>query len=535
MRKLWLTIAMMTPLVTQAQNQCTAPPADYVLRANTGSPVPQPSTKNFNYTLKNDTNITIRLENINPFAFKCTASTSVTDNKETAIGSFLGLIGGVANLQPAAAPALTRSLTDTAHSIANFKLSTEPANGCAARYSTSSVHREVLDLELFRQRINEALRVTKNNQDTVIANFNDLMHGLVELSASTSCSDTVARAQELLTRPLFTIETVNSARPSPEPIPIPIPLPLDQMIDEVTAQAQALLGHLNDGLDESCKREQARPYIDEDSAFLSAFVVGTTAAPSAVEKWRTDLKNLNAVRMNILNAQHSIEAVLANPQNFITDTSIHGNQQTVTYTATCIGNTLQTIPPPDSASVSSATRSSTVGGNTTPITNVWKHDFRFGLGPRFVYAGGIVISPLPQNTFSTTATPGGSANTANTIVLQQNSGTRILPIAMLHARYWDQLPTNKVFAWIPNYLSVGVTAKPSDTKGTNIEYLFGPSWSFADRQIFVTAGAYSGQQQRLANSLSVGSTTSLSSSNLPITQNTIWKVGFAITWAPGGK
>src|SRR4029077_6444859 len=133
------------------------------------------------------------------------------------------------------------------------------------------------------------------------------------------------------------------------------------------------------------------------------------------------------------------------------------------------------------------------------------------------------------------ATPGGSGPTANTIIQQQNSRTRILPIAMMHARYWDQLPAKGWYQLVPNYFSAGVTAKSSDNKGTNIEYLFGPSWAFAERQIFFTAGAYAGQQQRLANSFTVGSTTALSSANLPITQTTIWKAGFAITWAPGGK
>lgn len=548
MKTLWLVITMMASLVAQAQNQCTAAPAQYILSADRGSPVPEASTNHFSYTLKNDTNVLIRLENINPYAFKCSASTSTADYKETTVPSFLGIIGGVANVQPTSAPRLTSDST-SAPTDANqpqFKapLARALTGRCAPSYSMSPVHQEVLNLEVFRLRINAALMSTKNNQDTVVANFNGLMHGLIELSASTTCSQTVARAQELLTRQLFTIENVDSARPesTSNPSPTPVFIPLNQMIDEVTAQAQALAGHLNDGLDEGCKPQDARPYIDEDAAFLSALVVGTTAAPSVVERWRSDLKAMNTVRANIVNAQQSIGAILANPQNFILDTSIHGNQQTVTYTATCTRIPLQTITAPDSAAATSATppppeAPPATGGGTTQAAsaNTWKHDFKFGPGPRFVYAGGIVISPLQQITFSTTATPGGSGNTANTIIQQQNSSTRILPIAMLHARYWDQLPPKRGYAWLPNYLSAGVTAKGSDTKGTNIEYLFGPSWSFADRQIFITAGAYAGQQQRLANSLIVGSTTSLSSANLPITQNTIWKVGIALTWAPGGK
>jgi hypothetical protein len=106
---------------------------------------------------------------------------------------------------------------------------------------------------------------------------------------------------------------------------------------------------------------------------------------------------------------------------------------------------------------------------------------------------------------------------------------------MLHGRLWDQLPAKQWMSFFPSYVSFGVTAKSSDNKGTNIEYLFGPSWGFAERQLFLTVGAYAGQQQRLGGSLSVGQATSLSAANLPISQTTVWKVGFAITWAPAGK
>jgi len=148
-----------------------------------------------------------------------------------------------------------------------------------------------------------------------------------------------------------------------------------------------------------------------------------------------------------------------------------------------------------------------------------------------------VVSPLPQVIYTTTANPnGGDGQPANIIIAQQQSSTRILPIAMLHARFWDQISAEDWKRWLlPNYLSVGVTAKSSDNKGTNIEYLFGPSWTFADRQIFITAGAYAGQQQRLEGGLTVGQATNLGSANLPISLRTIWKAGFAITWAPAGK
>jgi hypothetical protein len=540
-RTLAVFVVFLVPLLLQAQDQCiTAPAADYEITASSGSPIPL--NQEFSYTLKNDANVLIRLKDINPFATKCSVSTSTNAYKETAIGSFLGIIGGVANVGTST-PNVTQAKT-VGGAPQLFK-SGQPipgaSNVCQTQYLNSPVHTEVQRLETLRDRINLALQTTMNDADFVRTNFNDNLQGLIDLQSSPTCGNIVSRAQNLVSRPLFNIATVSMSDPAAPPPP-PAPIPLVQAMDQVAVQAQALVGHLNDGLNGACRPQDARPYIDEDSAFLSAIAIGPSSASSAVEQWRAQLKALNTVRANILNAQNSIAAVLSSRQNFTIDTSIHGNQQAVTYTASCSPITPRTIAAPDPAAASSTTPAppntppATGGGAApAPAANSWSHDFRFGPGPRFVLAGGLVISPLQQVTFSTTATPGGTGATANTIIQQQNSGTRILPIAMLHARYWDQLPPNGWYAWVPNYLSAGVTAKSSDNKGTNIEYLFGPSWSFAERQIFITAGAYAGQQQRLANSLTVGSTTGLSAANLPITQTTIWKPGFAITWAPAGK
>jgi hypothetical protein len=84
-------------LSAHAQDQCTAAPmAGYALTAESGTPVPEPSTNGFSYTRKNEDNVLVRLENINPYAFKCSVSASTTDVKETAVASFLAFIGGVA-------------------------------------------------------------------------------------------------------------------------------------------------------------------------------------------------------------------------------------------------------------------------------------------------------------------------------------------------------------------------------------------------------------------------------------------------------
>lgn len=532
--------------VAGAVDPCATTPApDYALTAEGGSPVPEPSTKDFSYTLKNDTNVLIRLENINPYALKCTVSTSSTAYKETAVASFLGLIGGVAGSVGgggAGSTPVSMLSTDKA-SVRRGTLITPSSNlsGCQQAYLSSPLHQEIQRLEAARLRINTALTTSQQSQNNTLTTFNSGVSGLVDLTRTPRCSETVQRAQALIAMAVPDIAMI--VVPPTPPAVGNEQIPLDQAINQVATQSQSLIGHLNDNLPAACAKSQdARPYIDEDAAFLSALATGSGAAPSGVETWRTQLKALNTVRANILNAESSIAAVLAIRQNFTIDTSIHGNQEVVTYTINCNNLITKTIPGPDGSSVSvspapPAGPPAGGGGSTPPPTSTWKHDFKFGVGPRFVLAGGLVISPLQQITFNTTATPGGSGASVNTIIRQQNSSTRILPIAMLHGRFWDMLPAKefKSVQWIPNYISVGVTAKASDNKGTNVEYLFGPSWAFADRQLFLTAGAYAGQQQRLANSLMVGSTTSLSGANLPITQTTIWKAGFAITWAPAGK
>src|SRR5437764_11514224 len=68
---------------TRADAQCTTGPDDgklLLLDASSGTPA---SPKSFNYTVRNDTDILVRLTNINPYAFKCSVSTNSTPFKET--------------------------------------------------------------------------------------------------------------------------------------------------------------------------------------------------------------------------------------------------------------------------------------------------------------------------------------------------------------------------------------------------------------------------------------------------------------------
>src|SRR5207249_1193143 len=139
----------------------------YTLTAESGSPVPEVSTSSFTGTQKNDTNVLIRLENINPYAFKCSVSTSTADFKETAIASFLGIIGGVANVGASTSnvtPGKTTAIDGTQKFMA-FPLTGPttgvPTNACEHQYLSSPAHSEAQYLQTLRDLINAALDKTQ--------------------------------------------------------------------------------------------------------------------------------------------------------------------------------------------------------------------------------------------------------------------------------------------------------------------------------------------------------------------------------------
>jgi hypothetical protein len=527
-RQLFAASLVMVSLVfngnTYAQgSQCSLSPVPentslFTLSANSGTPVPQNPPKDYVY--KNNSSVLIRIQDINPFAFKCSIGTTSQAYQETGLSGFLGIIGGVGNVgsttpnpSPAAVgPAAAAPRQFVANGIPQPAV---PQSPCVNQYLDQVHNLQVLPLKSQRDAINLALQVTLGAQNQALAAFSQ---GVVQLRSETSCMNTVQSATILNNQQPFVISMVNG-------------VPATQAIDQLSNQAQTLLSNLTDGMDPSCK-QSLQAMTNEDSAFLSALVHGSAALPAAVDQWRAQLIQLGTVNAQLTAARASIQGVLQNRQNFTIDTPLSTSQTDIKVTATCTPVTvLQVSSSTPSLPVAGA---APIAGSNPAATGTFSQDFKFGPGPRFVLSGGLVISPLQQNTFSTSTNPAGTTP-PNIIVRTQDSGTRILPIAMLSGRFWDQLPVFSGSRTIPNYLSVGATAKSTGTNGTSIEYLLGLSWAFAGRQLFVTAGAYAGWQQRLGGGLVLGQATTLSSANLPITLTTVWKPGFSITWAPAGK
>jgi hypothetical protein len=148
----------------------------------------------------------------------------------------------------------------------------------------------------------------------------------------------------------------------------------------------------------------------------------------------------------------------------------------------------------------------------------------FGGGPRFAISGGVVYSPLETINFK--RTPALINGQPATIVgRDESSNTRILPMLMLNARLFDgKGPINGI------HMSLGVTAKPDD-KGTNVEFLIGPSISFVEERLFLTFGGYAGRQKQLEGNLVPGQQLPKEfTDDIPTSNHLVWKPGIALTY-----
>jgi hypothetical protein len=148
----------------------------------------------------------------------------------------------------------------------------------------------------------------------------------------------------------------------------------------------------------------------------------------------------------------------------------------------------------------------------------------FGGGARFAIAGGVVVSPFETINFKRVpALIGGQPVTI--VGKDEGSNSRILPILMLHGRLFNGKGSVSGV-----HLSLGVTAKPDD-KGTNVEFLVGPSISFIEEHLFLTFGGYAGRRKQLEGNLVLGQQLPKEfTEDIPTSDHLVWKPGFALTY-----
>jgi hypothetical protein len=172
-----------------------------------------------------------------------------------------------------------------------------------------------------------------------------------------------------------------------------------------------------------------------------------------------------------------------------------------------------------------------------PILNSpFKAKFTFGNAPFFSISGGLIFSPLrkreyirvqgfEQDAQGNQVLVNGKPNLTTVIGLKESSPTRIIPAVFLNG-----LLTQRKTGFIDGvHFTLGITAK-NDNKGTDVEFLVGPSLSMLERRMFFTFGGYAGKQQKLAGNLFEGLALPSGVTEIPVEKNYRWSAGFAISY-----
>jgi hypothetical protein len=148
---------------------------------------------------------------------------------------------------------------------------------------------------------------------------------------------------------------------------------------------------------------------------------------------------------------------------------------------------------------------------------------------RFLVSGGLVYSPLPRQTFTTTTgfshdaqgIPTGDGN-KSIVGFEENSPRRLLPMVFLNSRLASFKPASI-------YFTLGVTAKHD--RDIDVEYLLGPSVSMLNERAMFTFGAYAGKTSALVPDVRVGDEIPDSAGNASLfTKHYTWKPGFSFSY-----
>jgi hypothetical protein len=117
-----------------------------------------------------------------------------------------------------------------------------------------------------------------------------------------------------------------------------------------------------------------------------------------------------------------------------------------------------------------------------------------------------------------------SGNDLTTVIgLKENNKWTVGPLLLLNTKVWETADRN-----FGLHGSVGITGK-RDTPGTDIDYFFGPSLSFARGLLFFTGGVYVGKQQRLAGDAFLGAKID-KGETVPVVKEFHAKPGFSLTF-----
>lgn len=252
-------------------------------------------------------------------------------------------------------------------------------------------------------------------------------------------------------------------------------------------------------------------FLNEFSVLADGLLSRAAEADAALNKVREDNKNFDK-------AVETINVATRDARNFAEVHVIPQKRSTDIATVTLSAKKLKSL-----------------GGEPEgESSEIAKVEVQFGDAPYFAVSGGLAASTLRRIEYQrvqgfATNRQGEITGTELTSVagVKEDSSTRISPLVMLHGRLYR--PKVETFGFSGLHWSLGVTGK-NDNKGTDIEYLVGPSASFLDDKLFFTVGGYAGKQQTLAGNLFPGAEVPKDLAEIPVNKNYHWKIGFGLTY-----
>lgn len=479
----------------------------------------------------NNTSLWIVVENINPFVSTYTLKVKRTAIDETAIATFLGDIGGVVG------DFIPKKSPTTAPSTPNQPAPQERQPGQPAPLVCPfSIQTSVFDrFKIFASDRDEVVTALREITSSYKDSSETLAAQVDEVRAASDCDDiqteaTTLRAQlrEIESPDQIGIEVANfGGTPNGDNPTQALQGEILKLIQEAKGVQYAILDYRRRLATHSeCDNPSAADaqQLQEEENFLDNFLGPTTGTPES-QAFLSQLDTLKTKYAQFTQAQSALDKLFSRPSSnnpFVLTKAISNEKQADDEITLEAGAPVDVIGgQTNKINVNPAAPASAPTKTTTTTTTAFDETIHFGYGPKFTIGGGMVTSFLENKQFTT-------AN--GQIAYQNNSRTRILPIAVLNGRIHDcNADTGDIKCLLYPQISFGITAK-ADDKGTSPEYLVGPSWAFIDRHLFITLGAYAGQQQRLLGGLAVGQTTSLSAANVPVAKEYHWSGAIAITW-----
>lgn len=434
----------------------------------------------------------IILKNKNPFLYQYRVTLEEKVIAETAVGSFLSLIPFVSGMAepPKEKQDAHQAIPSTVQKMQkNFENATSSCFDDTAKKKLEKINR--FHQDLLEQQ--ENLKDEFTEPDRFVAAYNTQTNILKDkraiLHRDSSCDEIYTTATTLRDELQSFLQSQKTAFNN-----------LSNKITKYKREAQLFQDEVSDFIKDVPLNCRTNGQVD---VFEKSTKVFTDSANDLDDKLKSMDKGLEEMAKNVNN----INTVLAQPNAFY-EVYYRGEYDL-----------------PTNVKVKVERKSRTVA-DVAYSTMLENQTLNFGGRARFALAGGLVGSPF--ETFNFVRVPALVNGQQKTVVgVNRSSTSRILPMAMLHGRVFD-LSRKLYLDGI--HLSLGVTAKPND-EGTNVEYLVGPSFSFLEGRMFVTAGGYGGRTQRLEGNFTPGAEIPEGfSGELPVSQRFVWKPGFSLTY-----